>query len=170
MIRYFWIVSLQLARPQSLITASQIFTREPLAKSFLLCYNGCRKKSTSAGACGSREVEENMEFGFRPQSWPYTVPDYVETVLERAHESSDFRLKSIKNHSKTLILQGVLRLGRRCRRFEPCHSDQIWLWEAIPKAFFFVFCDSNFEGWRFVFRQPSLLSSRQIGICLSKSL
>ena len=82
------------------------------------------KKSTSGGACGSCEVVENMEFGFRPQSWPYTVPDYVETVLERAHESSDFRLKSIKNHSKTLILQGILRLGRRCRRFESCHSDQ----------------------------------------------
>jgi hypothetical protein len=25
-------------------------------------------------------------------------------------------------------------------------STQIWLWEVIPEAFFFVFCDSNFEG------------------------
>ena len=30
----------------------------------------------------------------------------------------------------------------------PCHSDQIWLWEAIPEAFFFVSSDANFEGWR----------------------
>ena len=28
----------------------------------------------------------------------------------------------------------------------PCHSDQIWLWEAIHEAFFFVSSDANFEG------------------------
>ena len=48
----------------------------------------------------------------------------MEIVLTRAPESSDFRLKSIKNHSTPLILQGFYGLGRRCRRFESCHSDQ----------------------------------------------
>jgi len=56
--------------------------------------------------------------------------DDVETVLTVAHESSDFGLKSIKNHSKILILQGFLRLGPGCRRFKSCHSDQ----SAVPTA------------------------------------
>ena len=46
-----------------MITASQIFTREPLAKSFLLCYNGCNKKTPRAGACGSCEVVWIYGFG-----------------------------------------------------------------------------------------------------------
>ena len=87
-----------------------------------------------------------MEFGLRPHFCPFTASDYVETVLERAPESIKFGLKSIKKHAKALILQGFYGLGRRCRRFEPCHSDQIWLWKAIFEAFFFAFCDANFEG------------------------
>ena len=59
-----------------------------------------------------------------PHFWPFTASDYVETVLVRAPESIKFGLKSIKNHSKALILQGFYGLGRRCRRFESCHSDQ----------------------------------------------
>lgn len=35
----------------------------------------------------------------------------MDTVRVRAHESSDFRLKSIENHSKTLILQGFYGSG-----------------------------------------------------------
>ena len=52
----------------SLITAVQIFHREGLENFSVLCYNGYSKNPPRAGACGSCEVEENMEFGFRPQS------------------------------------------------------------------------------------------------------
>ena len=48
----------------------------------------------------------------------------MDTVRVRAHESSDFRLKSIENHPKALILQGFYGSGPRGRRFESCHSDQ----------------------------------------------
>ena len=47
----------------------------------------------------------------------------MDTVRVRAHESSDFRLKSIENHSKTLILQSFYGSGRRSRKFESCHLD-----------------------------------------------
>ena len=123
-IRYFWIVSPWLAQRYLWLQQRKCFTVKDLKCFGFYGIMAVAKKPPRSGAYDSREVVENMEFGFRPQSWPYTVPDYVETVLERAHESSDFRLKSIKNHSKTLILQGILRLGRRCRRFESCHSDQ----------------------------------------------
>ena len=39
----------------------------------------------------------------------------METVLARAHESSDFRLKSIENPPKTLILQGFYGSGHNHR-------------------------------------------------------
>ena len=41
-------------------------------------------------------------------------------------------------------------------------STQIWLWEVIPEAFFFVFCDSNFEGWRLF--SPALAQCQNSGI------
>ena len=42
-----------------------------------------------------------------------------------------------------------------------------YFWSVFWKSFFFAFCDSNFEGWRFIFVSPrSLSSSRQIGIYL----
>ena len=136
------------------------------------------------------------------------LEDYVETVRTRASESIVFGLKSPEKPCKSRKKSVQICLGRRCRRFEschsdqkskreeeplscffdwcvnlklfceakcrfafparrstsslvrqrawesrsvaklPCHSDQIWLWEAIPEAFFFVSSDANFEGWR----------------------
>ena len=53
----------------SLITAVQIFHREGLEMFWVLWYNGSSKKShLGVRANSSREVGENMEFGFRPQS------------------------------------------------------------------------------------------------------
>ena len=90
------------------------------------------KKPPLIGAYDSREVGEIMEFGFRPQCRPSTVPDYVETVRIRAHEGIKFGLKSVKKHAKTLILQGIAYLGPSGRRFESCRSDH---WGAESKAF-----------------------------------
>ena len=61
----------------------------------------------------------------------------METVLLRAHESSDFRLKSIENHSKTLILQGFYGSGPRGRGFKSRHLDQKGK-HAILRVFLFV--------------------------------
>ena len=59
-----------------------------------------------------------------PQFWPSTGSDYVETVLLRAPESTDFRLKSIKKMRKSRKKSVSFCLGPRCRRFKSCHSDQ----------------------------------------------
>ena len=48
----------------------------------------------------------------------------MDTVRVRAHESSDFRLKSTENQPKVLILQDFYGSGPRGRKFESCHSDQ----------------------------------------------
>ena len=76
-----------------------------------------------------------MRFKAWPHLWPSTASDYVESVWVRAPESSDFRYKSIKNHSKTLILQGFYGSGRRSRKFESCHLDQNRLWEQSQSPF-----------------------------------
>ena len=47
----------------------------------------------------------------------------MDTVRVRAHESSDFRLKSTENQPKVLILQDFYGSGRRGRKFESCHLD-----------------------------------------------
>ena len=63
----------------------------------------------------------------------------MDTVRVRAHESSDFRLKSIKNHSKTLILQGFYGSGHhhrsRRRFFGKCRKPLKTLtFSALPIA------------------------------------
>ena len=40
---------------------------------------------------------------------------------------------------KRLLLHFGAKLGS-----ESCHSDQIWLWEAISEAFFFAYCKAFF--------------------------
>ena len=49
----------------------------------------------------------------------------METVVTRAPESTDFGLKSIKKMRKSRKKSVSFCLGRRCRRFEPCHSDHM---------------------------------------------
>ena len=63
----------------------------------------------------------------------------METVLARAHESSDFRLKSIENPPKTLILQGFYGSGlnHRSRRriFEKSRKPpQTLTFSALPNV------------------------------------
>ena len=48
----------------------------------------------------------------------------MDTVRVRAHESSDFRLKSTENQPKVLILQDFYGSGPRGRWFKSSHSDQ----------------------------------------------
>ena len=60
-----------------------------------------------------------------PQFWPSTELDYVETVWTRASESTVFGLKSTENMRKTRKKSVSFCLGRRCRRFESCHSDHM---------------------------------------------
>ena len=73
-----------------------------------------------------------------PHFWPSTASDYVESVWVRAPESSDFRLKSIKNHAKALILQGFYGSGRRGRKFESCHLDHKSKQRGIASLFAFI--------------------------------
>ena len=65
----------------------------------------------------------SRENRLRPHLWPSTGSDYVDTVRVRAHESSDFRLKSTENQPKVLILQDFYGSGPRGRVFESPHSD-----------------------------------------------
>ena len=60
-----------------------------------------------------------------PQLWPSTVSDYVETVLTRAFESIVFGHESPEKPCKSRKKSAQISLGRRCRRFESCHSDHI---------------------------------------------
>ena len=59
-----------------------------------------------------------------PQFWPSTASYYVETVLTRASESIVFGYKSPEKPPKSRKKSAQISLGRRCRRFESCHSDQ----------------------------------------------
>ena len=61
----------------------------------------------------------------------------MDTVRVRAHESSDFRLKSTENQPKVLILQDFYGSGRRGRKFESCHLDQNQKRKARPSFFDF---------------------------------
>ena len=48
----------------------------------------------------------------------------METMFTRASESTDFGLKSPEKPCKLSKKSVYISLGRRCRRFESCHSDQ----------------------------------------------
>ena len=54
-----------------------------------------------------------------------------------ALKSTDFRYESIENHPKVLILQGFYGSGRRSRKFESCHLDQIKKSEPCARIFLF---------------------------------
>ena len=51
--------------------------------------------------------------------------DYVETVLTKAPESTDFGLKSTKKASKVGKKITDYDSGRRSRKFESCHLDHM---------------------------------------------
>ena len=114
-----------IARWLSLITAHHFLIREGLEYFSVLCYNGYSKKSTSGwslrlawGGVG------DMRFKVWPQSWPFTGLDYVGILDFVARKSTVFGQKSTEKHAKWGKKPMLLRLGRRCRRFESCHSDQ----------------------------------------------
>ena len=97
-----------------------------LEKLSVLCYNGNSKKSTSGWSLrlawgGVRSI------GFKvwPQSWPFTASDYVGIMDFAARKSTGFGRKSTKKHAKWGKKPMSCGLGRRCRRFESCHSDHI---------------------------------------------
>ena len=68
----------------------------------------------------------------------------METVLVRAPESIDFGLKSPEKPCKSRKKSAQISLGRRCRRFESCHSDQnlcFMHWKISPfRKMRTVFC------------------------------
>ena len=69
-----------------------------------------------------------MRFEVWPQFWPFTGLDYVGIMDFAARKSTVFGQKSTEKHSKWGKRLLLLSLGRRCRRFEPCHSDHhVWL-------------------------------------------
>ena len=109
-------------RAFSLTTAPQIlhFEQGPCNRFECMLYYWQKERWTALSVrCASSRKNRLW-----PHLWPSTASDYVDTVRVRAHESSDFRLKSIENHPKTLILQGFYGSGRGSRKFESCHLDQ----------------------------------------------
>ena len=63
-----------------------------------------------------------------------------------ARKSTVFGQKSTEKHSKRGKRPLLLSLGRRCRRFEPCHSDQKSRKERLVLSFLFFrlkFTDLN---------------------------
>ena len=89
--------------------------------SALLWYNNCSKKPPRVGACGSREVGENMEFGLRPQSWPFTGLDYVGIMDFVARKSTVFGRKITKKHVKWGKKPSFF-IWTEWRRWEPASS------------------------------------------------
>ena len=62
----------------------------------------------------------------------------MDTVRVRAHESSDFRLKSTENQPKVLILQDFYGSGTGGREFESRHFDQKYGESIALPIFLFV--------------------------------
>ena len=125
----------------SLTTAPQIlhFEQGPCNRFECMLYYWQKERRTAMSVrCAS-----SRENRLRPHLWPSTGSDYVDTVRVRAHESSDFRLKSTENQPKVLILQDFYGSGPRGRRFKSSHSDQQDEGEKMQKvsmlSAFFVF-------------------------------
>ena len=102
------------------------FAVRGLEKISVLCYNVHSKKATSGWSLRIvRGGASDMRFKVWPQSWPFTGLDYVGIMDFVARKSTVFGRKSTKKHEKRGKKPMLLRLGRRCRRFESCHSDHM---------------------------------------------
>ena len=81
----------------------------------------------------------------RPHTIPQSFLEHMETVDKRGSKSKWFPDESAINCLKWHKKCSIIYLGTRCRRFEPCHSDQISS-EAIGfRGFFFVYYCPNFD-------------------------
>ena len=132
-------MSLQLARPESLITAYHFLICEGLEYFSVLCYNGCNKNPPRAGACGSCEVgrvicnlrsDHNLD---HLQVW--TTWELWTLWHEKARFSDEKARKSTQNEAKNRCFCVWEHDAAGSSPVTPTSG----VLRAILKAFFFVY-------------------------------